>query len=552
MADQKQIPPLIREVHKLQKARTGRRLLSWFLFSLLLVTTLILPVTASINPQWLTAQVTQRAQPKHLVELLVWHQIVPAAHGFSAGSAVAADASQHTPLPENSVTGNSAPLAQAISAWTVDTERFLHTRSIQPSFLALDKLWNPGHALDSAHQPWVNDCKACHSFPFVQVQDNDCKTCHSKLPEHVEHPPNKAGVMPEQACTSCHKEHNGQDSLQIQNKYFTHQACADCHADIKQMDPKAASENVEDFANKHPEFRYQVAQSSDFQKQPEHLSRMRLDPHKGLQQPTGLKFPHDVHLDDKGVKSPQGKVKMRCDSCHQLNPDGLHFAPVTMKDHCQSCHDLKFEPAVSNREVPHGSVELVLNTLREFYSYVQVNTVPVDSKPLTEPINLVRPGHDLPQVQSFVRSDGNSQSRAAHAAVSLFEKTSCVVCHEVTRLTGAGRVGTPGRDLPQWQIASVTPAHHWLVKSQFSHAKHRVAACSDCHQAKKSKAAEDVLMPSITVCRDCHAGQIPVSNKLTSDCGLCHGFHPKPLDAETVKLEKMISSARQQAGLNHD
>jgi len=32
-------------------------------------------------------------------------------------------------------------------------------------------------------------------------------------------------------------------------------------------------------------------------------------------------------------------------------------------------------------------------------------------------------------------------------------------------------------------------------------------------------------MPAIKVCRDCHTGSTPVSNKLVSDCGLCHGFH---------------------------
>mgnify|MGYP003331507517 CR=1 FL=1 len=36
-----------------------------------------------------------------------------------------------------------------------------------------------------------------------------------------------------------------------------------------------------------------------------------------------------------------------------------------MADHCQRCHALKIEPAMSNREVPHGNVAAALDSLRD-------------------------------------------------------------------------------------------------------------------------------------------------------------------------------------------
>ena len=386
--------------------------------------------------------------------------------------------------------------------------------------MGVDKLWNPGHPLDQAHQAWASDCKACHSLPFVQVQDKDCKACHQNASDHVDQKITTVSALKEATCASCHRDHNGLDGLSQQNKQYMSTNCASCHSDIKKSYAKTETLDVEDFATKHPEFRYTLLEHPNSQK----LVRTRMSKH-GLTEPTGLKFPHDVHLDEDGVKSPKGKVEMNCASCHTLKADGQHFEPVTMKNHCQSCHDLKFEPAVSNREVPHGSVELVLNTLREFYSYVQVNTVPVDEKPLTPLINLVRPGEDAPEVASYIRSNVGSRNQAAFSAEALFEKTSCNLCHEVKKLIGQGKTGTPGKDLPQYEIGAITPSHTWLVSSEFNHAQHRLAECSDCHAAKQSKKSEEVLMPSIKTCHDCHTGKQAESNKLVSDCGLCHGFH---------------------------
>jgi len=499
MADHKPVHPLVQEARKLQKPISGRRLLSWVLFLTLGLLCLGLPIAASMYP----AQTAQYAQQIPFLKDIVGNQ--PSANVAQAPSAPA-----HKGLVLNSVS----------------TAEWEASRPVPATWKALDRMWNPGHSISNAHRRWVNDCKACHTQPFVQVRDEDCKTCHKNTADHVSAQTAKVSKLQDVSCASCHREHHGEEGLALQNKYFMSSNCADCHKDIKKTMPTSETGNAGDFYKNHPDFRYLIAGSADAKK----LSRTRMPENGILSEKTGLKFPHDVHLKSEGIKSPEGKEKLNCASCHHANADGLTFQPVSMEKDCQRCHALSFDPAVSNRQVPHGSVDQVLSTLREFYSYTQLNGIPLDTKSNVSAINVIRPGkEDAPPV-SFTKSQGDPHSRATAAAISLFEKTSCNVCHQVSRTNEVAKAHTSGQDLPQWKIAAVTKEHAWLGKSAFafSHEKHKAADCSECHEASKSKKAEDVLMPSIKVCRDCHAGSEPVSNKLVSDCGLCHGFHQHP------------------------
>ena len=392
-----EINPMIKQIRRLQSPIKGRRALSWLLFLSLIAICLLLPAYHSAYPQK-TADFFESHPQLRSIMVDVFDQSEGKMH-----------------MRPESIT----PQNNTLTKFTANTPQWQIDRTITPTYLGVDKLWSPSHALDRAHQALANDCKACHTTPFAQVQDKDCKACHKNAADHVDQKIITVKALKETSCTSCHSEHNGPDSLSQQNKMYTSSNCATCHSNIKKSFAKTKTENVKDFAKQHPEFRYQLAAST----KPNDLVRTR-HTKQGLIEKTDLKFPHDVHLKEGGVKSPKGKVDMNCTSCHTPNPDGLHFAPVTMKDHCQSCHDLKFEPAVSNREVPHGSVDLVLSTLREFYSYVQVNIVPVDENPLTAPINLVRPGKSEPKVASFVKSNGDSRSRAGAA-----DEIRCAIRH---------------------------------------------------------------------------------------------------------------------------
>lgn len=382
----------------------------------------------------------------------------------------------------------------------------------------LDTLWSIG-GVSSKHQPWANDCKACHSTPFKRVLDTDCLACHKSSGDHVDRKLATIKPLQEARCASCHREHYGEFGLAEQNQRYVGTQCGACHGNIAARLPDTKTQNATDFGRDHPQFRVLVRQAEG-----ERLQRVRPDGRTPLKDKSGLKFAHDVHLDPAGVRGPGGKTNLACADCHTPSADGLGFQRVTMKDNCQSCHMLKFEAAAFNREVPHGSVEDALTTLREFYGYAGAEKLPLNARPAPGAVAVARPGKAM-EAGSFASSPGTARGRAAAAAVDLFERTSCMVCHEVTRITGAGKPGTPGSDLPQWDIAPVSAAHPWMPKSQFKHASHRSAPCADCHAAAKSTSSSDVLMPDIARCRTCHTGGVPLKSKVTSDCGMCHGFH---------------------------
>ncbi len=491
--------PLSQEIRGLQRPLPGRRLVSWLLFLVALTAFLLLPVGAALFND---DQGGMRDWP------LI---------GAMFGDADRVDAQLLGRRPDPSVKPDFIPRdAQGVFA-LADLTGYQAT---PPTLMALDRWWNPG-PLAAAHQPWANDCRACHAAPFGRVRDEDCLACHKVLGDHVDFTQVKDARL-EVRCASCHRDHKGEFALAAQNKHAVGRDCADCHRDIKASYADTQTENVRDFVDEHPQFRVQVASDAAGKV----LQRVRLPTNGLLSQPTNLKFPHDVHMSDKGVGSPNGKVVMKCADCHEANGDGIGFRPTTMQDHCQSCHALKMEPTLSNREVPHGPVDDVLSTLREFYSFVATTgSVPRGPEPLTRNIVIKRPGEPERAPRSFVSMPGDGKARATAAAIEMFEKTSCVICHEVKRVPGPGKAGTPGRDLPQWEIAAVAPDHAWMPKSTFTHASHSAATCESCHAASKSKEATEVLMPGIDGCRDCHAGTKPVADKIVSDCALCHGFH---------------------------
>ena len=473
---------------------------------------LALPIAASMRPAWFDG-VTKTAPAPVLAQ-------VPGA----TVATVAMAAAGGTP----SVGPDAHPPA---------TARRASFSSGAASALALDRSWNPG-PIASAHQPWAQDCKLCHAKPFERVRDTECLSCHRDVGDHVDARTVALPAVQQQRCASCHRDHQGAFGLAEQNRHFTGTACAACHADIKHSSARTDTVDVTDFASGHPAFRVQLAILEPARSDRSALSdagdtaaprkpglaRVRQAVGVKMTEQTSLKFPHDVHMARAGISGPNGKVTMACDTCHKVNPDGVRFRAVTMKDDCQSCHALKFEAALSNREVPHGPVADVLSTLREFYGYAGMSRIRLDVPQQPRPIFFLRPGQQE-NTASFVKGPGDARSRAAASATELFEKTGCVVCHEVSRVAGPGRTGTPGQDLPQWKIAPVVSQHAWMPKAEFSHARHRASACTDCHAGDTSKHASDVLMPQIQVCRDCHAGKVAQPEKVVSDCALCHGFH---------------------------
>lgn len=395
--------------------------------------------------------------------------------------------------------------------------------------------WNPGK-LAAGHQAFGQNCQACHSDAFTRVQDKDCRACHQNLADHVDKQTPVPGLS-DVRCASCHRDHQGEQGLAQQNTHYAMDDCSACHGDIKAHLPTTLTGNAGDFASLHPEFRVTVVTGAgpDGRARAE---RLRLGDTPRPTEHRGLKFPHDVHLDPRGVKGPQGLVKTTCNSCHVPDSRGKGFRPITMKADCQSCHELRFELAAPERQVPHGSVDEVMTTMRDFYSYLAVNQVVLNPPPATAGSRAI-PGKSAP-APLRLSSGADVERQVRVAATEIFERTTCFACHDIQRKTTAA--GAPG-----WQVSPVLPAATWLPKSRFSHASHDMASCDTCHAAPRSAKAEHVLMPEIETCRSCHAGRTPAPRKITSNCGLCHGFHQVGHPALTPRAAPAWPSARDAA-----
>jgi predicted CXXCH cytochrome family protein len=341
-------------------------------------------------------------------------------------------------------------------------------KALTPVSSVGDRFWNPGPVM-LAHQPIESKCAACHEVAFQHVKDGACLECHSKTGHHVgpEHEP--AALFAGARCTSCHREHKGIKTTHRDDDRF----CVECHRDIKARSARAGSSNVMDFAKDHPAFRVALVTPSG-------VVRVRQGDAPMTEQ-SNLAFPHATHLDPRGVRSPvQGRMKLECKSCHQPDASKRSFEPISMPKHCQECHNLQFEPAVTTREVPHGKPLDAVTVIEEFYANLALKAEP-DSFQKAFGV----PGEGLLR-RVGEPSSGERQAALALAtrksqkvAKELFEVRVCKTCHQVS-------------PAPEWKVAPVRASHRWMPRAEFDHKDPAQAACADCHDVAKSKDAKRV------------------------------------------------------------
>jgi hypothetical protein len=105
------------------------------------------------------------------------------------------------------------------------------------------------------------------------------------------------------------------------------------------------------------------------------------------------------------------------------------------------------------------------------------------------------------------------QSKIAADEKTLWD-TTCARCH--TMLAGADASGLP-------VVAAAKITSRWFGKASFDHAAHQEMTCVSCHPGgMTSKAASDVLLPGIQVCRQCHTS---AGNSAGATCATCHVYH---------------------------
>jgi len=379
--------------------------------------------------------------------------------------------------------------------------------------LTPDESWNPG-PLAAGHAAFGRKCGRCHELPFVRVRDRTCLECHQKIPGHVATVKLQADLFGGTRCASCHADHKGTDGLVRTDATL----CADCHQALKRRFADTKLGDAADFAKAHPEFRLTLWQGPG----KDDVKRVVQTNKANLVERSQLRFPHDDHL-KQSMRGTKGRVTLTCRSCHVPDASGRSFEPVSMNKHCLDCHTLQFEPAVTTRQVPHGSVDDVMMTMQEFYARIALNDVAVDTIDTGDiRRGIPRPANGTISEAQRQRALAWARAKAGKVAQDLFEARVCIVCHKVVKMTGP----RGGQDGTAWSVAPVHVAASWLPKARFDHGKHRTYQCDDCHdKVAKSKTSSDVAIPDIESCRVCHAGNEPAENKVVSTCIACHGFH---------------------------
>lgn len=374
-----------------------------------------------------------------------------------------------------------------------------------------DGVWSSGE-ISAPHKHFADKCNRCHVEAFKTVPDKACTKCHADTTVHADPEIFDLHSLQGVACESCHKEHNGTEYLVRKDQFL----CSDCHQNLNER-TQTELENISDFSDQHPEFKVKLMvpmKKQDGHKQLD-WQRISLDK-KNIKHETGLIFPHDIHLDVNGLDSPGGNKVLQCSSCHQTDASGSYMMPIEFETHCQECHRLTFDPNTPERELPHSNLDALSATLDEYYALMALQGGYEDDDMNTPDIITQRriPGKVLtPAERRSVLAW--AEEKAADVKEEVIEFRTCGLCHKVER---------DQSEASGWRVPEVHISQRWFSKGAFDHAAHREAACEDCHKASESKHSEDVLMPRLKVCRECHGGA-HATDKLESGCITCHVFH---------------------------
>jgi predicted CXXCH cytochrome family protein len=418
----------------------------------------------------------------------------------------------------------------------VNTTPIVDKGSLKP-----DIVWSSG-PLSTAHAGLSNNCGACHQAAFVSVTDSACIACHKteSTPDHAA--PNRMARgrlantgfiadihkklnLPEGRCASCHKEHEGpKGALMVATSF-----CTDCHTGLSSRLADTKIANVPSW-KKHPQFSPTIVETPSLKNPLFQRVSLSAKPHEN----SGLVYPHDMHMSATNAVAnmaqkqglPNVNGALACNYCHMPDSDGIRFKPITMEQNCAACHDLAFaRDGDVLRTLPHGKPQQVAGIIRDFY-LSQALSPRAGVKRLDFERRKVGKMAELESADLRIISVGEARRRSDAAIAGIFSKGGvCSDCHVITN-TGAPNMAE------RYAVSAVTLADHYLPKGRFPHNQHRTydgktgdAACISCHKGvTTSKLSSDLLLPSVSQCRDCH-GSTNVRTNVAATCNTCHGYH---------------------------
>ncbi len=398
--------------------------------------------------------------------------------------------------------------------------------------------WNTGD-VSRGHAYIEDDCQSCHSGLFRPVQNDDCMTCHHDIGRHA--PPQMAmTALDEASCATCHLEHRGR---QVDLADLGAGFCADCHSRLSATLLATTMRNASDFGEDHPPF--QLALVTEPSEEAESV-----DVTPDLVEVSGLEFSHLRHVGKAVSGRGDEKQYLQCGACHQPDAGGLYMKPIVFEEHCEDCHRLDFDATAPADAAPHGDPAVIRNRIRGFYAN-RVLDGDVKDPAAPRRLRLRRPGARLTSEEAEL-SRRWVDSKVASAERRFYERPgTCDLCHTLA----PGEASDGGMGIAPVQVQDV-----WVPGSIFSHGSHAPFACVKCHPAAGvfdpeddtslarpawsmegaipyeltprtptttvSKVAGDILIPDVTVCRDCHAGaNARGGEKVPSPCSMCHPFH---------------------------
>ncbi len=438
---------------------------------------------------------------------------------------------------------------------------------------ALAGAWSQGGvlmpgAVSVKHTKFEAECETCHASAkpvWKFVDDAACQACHNTEILSPTHFKDGVALSDVPACASCHLEHKGTHGLSD----ITDGKCVQCHGDLRAKEPKVGDlTGVHNFSTDHPEFAVTQAEVNGQGKM-----RVRLNDTERLKDGGRLKLNHSVHLKlgDKVLDS-FNRTPLICSDCHHVDDEGRYMRPVSFNRDCFSCHRNEFDlaPLVPGESVTHGrQLKALRKELDQLFAIAYQKEHPEEAKK-PEPLRWI-PGRRLPGQPLTPQQQRMEEKRiVAEERLLSTKQKMCLKCHDLGKITAdvsgeAGEGGIPasipdttvtqeaaessGR-LQQVEIAEVNVPVRWLPYNRFDHRAHAPIPelgktgqgnwCVPCHKnALTSIKTDDVLLPSIVVCRSCHHEE---AGGASAGCKSCHEFHVPKLKPPSIQPLTRVSS----------